>query len=107
VVKPSQRKEVAKDAVQNKGCSVKLACLAVGVSENCFRYSRILTDENAEIEDWLIRLTTWKKRWGFGLCFDYLRNVKEFRWNHKRVYRIYCELESNQKSGLNAKSQMH
>jgi putative transposase len=95
VVKPSQRKEVAKDAVQNKGCSVKLACLAVGVSENCFRYSRILTDENAEIEDWLIRLTTWKKRWGFGLCFDYLRNVKEFRWNHKRVYRIYCELELN------------
>ena len=95
MVKPSQRKEVAKDAVQNKGCSVKLACLAVGVSENCFRYSRILTDENAEIEDWLIRLTTWKKRWGFGLCFDYLRNVKEFRWNHKRVYRIYCELELN------------
>lgn len=36
-----------------------------------------------------------KKRWGFGLCFLYLRNVKGFRWNHKRVYRIYCELELN------------
>ena len=33
--------------------------------------------------------------WGFGLCFLYLRNVKGFKWNHKRVYRIYRELELN------------
>jgi len=32
---------------------------------------------------------------GFGLCFLYLRNVKKFRWNHKRVYRIDKELELN------------
>jgi putative transposase len=25
----------------------------------------------------------------------YLRNVKDFRWNHKRLYRIYRELELN------------
>ncbi len=29
--------------------------------------------------------------WGFGLCYLYLRNVKGFGWNHKRVYRIYRE----------------
>ena len=29
------------------------------------------------------------------LCFLYLRNVKNFKWNHKRVYRIYRELELN------------
>jgi len=32
---------------------------------------------------------------GFGLCFLYLRNVKGYGWNHKRVYRIFRELELN------------
>jgi putative transposase len=32
---------------------------------------------------------------GFGLCFFYQRNVKDYGWNHKRVYRIYRELELN------------
>ena len=30
---------------------------------------------------------------GFGLCFLYLRNVRNFSWNQKRVYRAYRELE--------------
>jgi putative transposase len=43
----------------------------------------------------LERLTANKRNWGFGLCFLYLRNVQGYGWNHKRVYRIYCELELN------------
>jgi putative transposase len=42
-----------------------------------------------------VKLTVNRRTWGFGLCFLYLRNVKSFGWNHKRVYRIYCELELN------------
>jgi putative transposase len=44
---------------------------------------------------WLLRLTGNHRNWGFGLCFLYLCNVKRFGWNHKRVYRIYRELELN------------
>ena len=66
-----------------------------GISETCYRYEAQLSSENQQIADWLLRLTTTHKRWGFGLCFLYLRNVKGFGWNHKRVYRIYRELELN------------
>lgn len=86
---------MAKHAVQQYGVSVRLACLAFSVSETCYRYQTKLTAENEEIADWLIRLTNNQRNWGFGLCFLYLRNVKGFGWNHKRVYRIYCEQELN------------
>lgn len=95
MVTPSRLKEVAKEAVCQRGVSVRLACAAVGISETCYRYLPMLSNENAEIADWLIRLTNNQRNWGFGLCFLFLRNVKGFGWNHKRVYRIYRELELN------------
>jgi len=33
-----------------------------------------------------------KKWFSFGLCRDYLLNVKDCDWNHKCIYKIYCEL---------------
>ena len=95
MVRPSRRKEMAHKVVSTRGLSVRLVCQAFGISETCYRYQPILSDENAEIADWLIRLTDNQKDWGFGLCRDYLRNVKRYEWNHKRIYRIYCELELN------------
>ena len=84
---------MAKEAVRLRGVNIALACRTFGISESCFRYERKLSDENAEIADWLVRLTTTYRTWGFGLCYLYLRNVKGFGWNHKRVRRIYRELE--------------
>lgn len=86
---------MAKNAIDRFQASIRVVCEALGISETCFRYRPKLCDENAEIADWLLRLTQTYKRWGFGLCFAYLRNVKGFTWNHKRVYRIYRELELN------------
>jgi putative transposase len=86
---------MAVNAVETKAVSIALACRTFGISETCYRYERLLSDENAEIADWLVRLTANRKTWGFGLCFFYLRNVKGFEWNHKRVYLIYCKLELN------------
>ena len=78
-----------------KGVSIALACRTFGVSETCYRYERKLSDENERIADLLIGLTQVHRTWGFGLCFLYLRNVKGRPWNHKRVYRIYRDLELN------------
>lgn len=86
---------MAGNAVAHKGVSVALACRTFGISETCYRYSRKLSDENALIADLLIAVTRVHRTWGFGLCFLYLRNVKGHPWNHKRVYRIYRELELN------------
>ncbi len=82
-------------AVERHGVSIRLACRAFDVSASCYRYEPILNDENQLIADWLESLTKARKNWGFGLCFLYLRNVKGYKWNHKRVYRIYCELQLN------------
>lgn len=94
-MKPSHRREMAKKAVSEYALSIRLACQLFGLSETCYRYQAKLSHENAKIADWLIRLTHNQRNWGFGLCFLYLRNVKGYGWNHKRVYRIYRELELN------------
>ena len=86
---------MANEAVLKHGISVRLACECMSVSQTCYRYQPILSDENAEIAEWLVRLTANQRSWGFGLCFLFLRNVKGFSWNHKRVYSIYRELELN------------
>ena len=86
---------MAKWAIASGGVSIRQACADFTVSQTCYRYTPKLFDENELIADWLVRLTHNQRNWGFGLCFLYLRNVKRFGWNHKRVYRIYRELELN------------
>ena len=86
---------MARKAVAAGRCNIRLACQTFSISETCYRYQAKLNRENAVIADWLVRLTHNQRNWGFGLCCLYLRNVKGFRWNHKRVYRIYRSLEFN------------
>jgi putative transposase len=86
---------MAQKAASQHHVSIGLACEIFGVSETCFRYEAKNNVQNELIAGWLIRLTDNNRSWGFGLCFLYLRNVKGFTWNHKRVYRIYRELELN------------
>ena len=95
MTRPAQRRTLAMKAVAQRGMSISLACRTFGVSETCYRYSAKLDDENERIAGLLLGLTTAHRAWGFGLCFLYLRNVRGHGWNHKRVYRIYRELELN------------
>lgn len=86
---------MARNLIDQRSVTIRLACTALSISQTCYRYQPKLSAENEQIADWLIRLTHNQRNWGFGLCFLYLRNVKGYRWNHKRVYRIYRELELN------------
>ena len=86
---------MAQQAVAQHAISIRLACKAFGISETCYRYQANLSDDNALIAEQLIELTEENSDWGFGLCFSYLRHVESCCWNHKRVYRIYCELALN------------
>ena len=95
MVRPSARREMAKRAVEKEKILIRQACQVFTISQTCYRYEAKLSSDNELIVDWLVRLTDNQRNWGFGLCFLYLRNVKGYGWNHKRVYRIYCELELN------------
>jgi putative transposase len=109
VVRPSPRKEMAMKAVKERGICIRLACQAFRISESCYPYERKLNAENEQVATWLIKLTDNNRNWGFGLCYLYLRNVKGFKWNHKRVFRIYNELGSicgsSRANGLCVRSQ--
>ena len=86
---------MATEAVKTQEISISLACRIFEISQTCYRYRPLLSNENELIAQLLIALTDSQRNWGFGLCFLYLRNVKGHPWNHKRVYRIYRELALN------------
>ena len=91
---------MAGTAVAKHKVSIALPCRAFGERDTSYRYGpklpiKMSSLENERIADLSIGQTNAKKTWGFGLCFLYLLNVKGHSCNHKRVYRIYRELELN------------
>ena len=95
MVAPQRRRVLACHYIEDRGISIRRACLIFNISITCYYHKSVTTDENHQIADLLIKLTNKNKNWGFGLCFLTLRNVMGLPYNHKRVYRIYCELELN------------
>ena len=45
---------MVKQAVERYRSSIRLACKAFAISETCYRYQPVQSDENTEIADWLI-----------------------------------------------------
>lgn len=93
MVRPSQRKEVVCWAVEEKHHSLRQACAWLGVNRSLLGYASIRLPDD-ELKDLLQRLGETHRRWGFGLMFSWLRN-NGYEWNHKKVYRVYCELALN------------
>lgn len=82
--------EIACHYTAERGLSIRRACHIFSMT--CYYHKSVTSDANSHIGDLLIELTTRNKNWDFGLCFMTLRNVLGLPYNHKRVYRIYCEL---------------
>lgn len=75
--------------------SERRACRLVGLSRSVYRYQAQRPDDTS-IREQLTVLAERHRRWGFGKMMDWLRH-QGFTWNHKRVYRVYCELGLNQR----------
>ena len=75
--------------------SIRLCCKVVNISRTAFYYEAKLIDDSVVI-DALLLLTKEHPRWGFPKCYKRLRALG-YRWNHKRVYRVYCYLKLNMK----------
>ncbi len=66
----------------------------MGLNRAGFRY-RAKKPDDREIQEHLDKLADRKPRWGFKKMYAYLRNQQDISWNHKRVYRVYCEMKLN------------
>jgi len=79
--------------MEEHGLSERQACKILNLSRSVLHYQAKKTDDQ-EIEQELLELASRKPRWGYAKMTDYLRNEKH-NWNHKRIYRVYCDLKLN------------
>lgn len=75
------------------GLGVVLACQAFNISRCTYYYQPKLVDDSAIVDE-LVELATQHPRYGFHKMFTRLK-LLGFKWNHKRVHRVYCGLKLN------------
>jgi putative transposase len=80
-------------AIEAHKTSERRACRLVDLSRNGYRYVRKKTNDD-EIKAKLAQIAEDHHRWGFRKMAAYLRKQGN-QWNHKKVYRIYCEIGLN------------
>ena len=90
------RRAVAAILVGEHGRSVVSACRIAGLSRTAFyRPLRERVDADGPIIRALTALIAQEGRWGFWKCRNRLRDMG-YRWNYKRLYRVYLALKLNQ-----------
>ena len=73
--------------------SERRACRIVGIRRSVQHYQAKPRDDQALVTA-LQQVAEAQPRWGFNKLFYWLRNHGH-RWNHKRVYRVYCAMKLN------------
>lgn len=75
--------------------TIKRACQVASLSRAAYYKTPAWPqDKDTEVIDALNRVVEDNGRWGFWKCFDRLR-LDGRPWNHKRVWRVYCDLGLN------------
>lgn len=90
------RKDWAKALQAQHDISVVLSCMITGMSRTAFYYQPKRCDDS-EVITVLNTLVERHQRWGFPKCFKRIRALG-YRWNHKRVQRVYNALRLNIKT---------
>ena len=80
---------------EQHGFSERRACEAVGLSRSVARYE-CRPDRDDEVIAVLLELAERFPERGFDKPFLLIRR-RGVNWNHKRVYRVYCELRLNRR----------
>jgi putative transposase len=70
-----------------------MSCAIIGLSHCAYYYQPKLPDDSV-IVSVLSAITGKHLRWGVPQCFNRIRKLG-YNWNHKRIYRIYCQLKLN------------
>lgn len=91
MVRPKDRREMARYAVSKFLVSRSRACRLLGLSRSTFDYSEHPRDDS-EVENALKELARENKRFGHPRLFLLLSREKGIRVNHKRSERIYQKL---------------
>ena len=87
---------MARHAVETYAVSERRACRLLHVSRTAYRYEPKRPDDS-ELQEVLLRLVDRWPRWGIGKICSWMRK-QGYDWNHKRIYRVYCELGLNLRS---------
>ena len=73
--------------------SIRRSCWALSISRSVYGYQVDTTQDDPVIEA-LLAVVERYPRYGFRKLFLILQR-KGHPWNHKRVYRLYCQLKLN------------
>lgn len=90
----ADRRQLVDEVKAEHKVSTATACKACVISRSAYYYKPKLRPEDKDIGAVLTDLATKHVRWGFDKM---MMKIKQdgYPWNHKRVYRIYCDLGLN------------
>lgn len=95
MVTPSAKRHAVQFMSDEQRVPVQRACRWVGLSRAAY-YRKPVDDlqRDGELIEALNGVVERHSRWGFWKCYQRLR-LDGRQWNHKRVWRVYCEMGLN------------